>query len=98
MQFDPTKLTLKDLDQNYIRNKIEQDHDAKCPTDNPIIFVDWDRLVYDVRDPQQLVFLHHDWRDPDYWTLSLYCECQSCGASGFTSVIVDDKFLKSGKI
>lgn len=95
MQFDPTKLTLKDLDQDYIRNKIEQDHDTKCPTDNPIIFVDWDRSI---SNKGQLVFLHHDWRDPDYWTLSLYCECQSCGASGFTSVIVDDKFSKIGKI
>lgn len=93
MQFDPTKLTLKDLDQNYIRNKIEQDHDAKCPTDNPIIFVDWDRSI----DKGRLNFIHHDWRNPDYWTLDLYCECQSCGASGFTSVIVDDKFSKSGK-
>ena len=79
MQFDPTKLTLNDLDQNYIRNKIEQDHDAKCPTDHPIIFVDWNRSI----DKGQLNFLHHDWRDP---------------ASGFTSVIVDDKFSKSGKI
>lgn len=94
MQFDPTKLTLKDLDQDYIRKKIEQDHDAECPIYS-IIFVDWDRSI---NNKGQLVFLHHDWRDPDYWTLSLYCECQSCGASGFTSVIVDDKFSKSGKI
>ena len=95
MQFDPTKLTLKDLDQDYIRNKIEQNHDAICPVDNPIIFINWNRSV---SNKGRLVFLHHDWRDPDYWTLDLYCECQSCGASGFTSVIVDDKFSKSGKI
>lgn len=95
MQFDPTKLILEDLNKNYIRSKVEQDHDSKCPVDHPIIFIDWNRSI---TNKGQLNCIHHAWRDPDYWTLDLYCECQSCGASGFTSVIVDEKFSKSGKL
>lgn len=91
--FDPSKLTLVNLDRDYIRNKIEQNHDIKCPTTNPIIFIDWPRSIDTLGRPNTV---HHNWRDPDYWTIDVYCECQSCGASGYTSVIVDDKFFKSG--
>lgn len=92
MQIDPTKITINNIDKSYIHDMVLVEHDKYCKaTERYGIFIDWNRS-FDNQDKPKV--LHHDWHDPDYWTLDVYCECQSCNKSGFTTIKVDDEFLK----
>ncbi len=92
MQIDPTKLTIDTINTPYIHHMVLAQHNKYCKAANRYgIFIDWNRSV----DNQgKLNIVHHYWHDPDYWTIDIYCECQSCNKSGFMTVKIDDKFAK----
>lgn len=92
MEIDPTKLTIDTIDKSRIRDMVLAEHGKHCKSgDQCEVFIDWNGSV-DNRG--NLIVVNHDWRESDYWTLDLYCECQSCNKSGFTTIRIDDDFRK----